>query len=364
MIYSGCLSKMANVTVNVVPPASTPIGDSIFITGNHPLVGNWDPGLIALSKKSDSLWSITIDLPKGFYFEFKISRGSWNKQAVYKLAEIPSNIALTVSNDTTINIVPIDWQDLSFIAAGGIVGTVKYHNNFYSEGLKYSRDVIVWLPPSYTENDTNRYPVLYMHDGQNIIDPSTSFIGFDWHVDEIADSLIRYGKMKEIIIVGIYNTPDRREEYDDTELGRAYMKFIINKVKPFIDSNYRTLHDRKNTATMGSSMGGLISFLLAWNYPEIFSQCACLSPAFMGNITSLVENYTGADKEIRIYMDNGGVGLEERLQPGCEAMLKSLRKIGFIDGKNLLWFRDPDAEHNEHAWAERLWRPLLFMFGK
>jgi predicted alpha/beta superfamily hydrolase len=203
-----------------------------------------------------------------------------------------------------------------------------------------------------------------MHDGQNIIDPSTSFIGYDWHVDDIADSLIKAGRLNEFIVVGIYNTQDRRVEYGNTEQGSAYMSFIVKQLKPFIDSTYRTLPDRENTATMGSSMGGLISFLLVWNYPEVFSKAGCMSPAFFGGIIDSVKGYEGSDKKISLYLDNGGKGLEQDLLPGCEEMLKALKKTGFVEGKNLIWYYDPNAEHNERAWAERLWRPLIFMFGK
>ncbi len=122
----------------------------------------------------------------------------------------------------------------------------------------------------------------------------------------------------------------------------------------------------EHTAVMGSSLGGLISFLLAWNYPQVFSQAACLSPAFKYreiNAPSLVENYTGANKRIRIYMDIGGVGLENQLQPGCDAMLRVLQEHGFKMGENLEWYRDPEAEHNERAWSKRVWRPLLFMYS-
>jgi predicted alpha/beta superfamily hydrolase len=146
------------------------------------------------------------------------------------------------------------------------------------------------------------------------------------------------------------------------------MRFVVEKLKPFIDKEYRTLPGHEHTAVMGSSMGGLISFLLVWNYPQVFSQAACLSPAFVdrdinANAVPVVEDYSGGSKKIRIYMDNGGVGLDSHLQPGCEAMLRALQANGFKMGENLEWYRDPEAEHNERAWSKRVWRPLLFMYG-
>ncbi len=203
------------------------------------------------------------------------------------------------------------------------------------EGIR-PRDVIVWLPPSY-DTSTKRYPVLYMHDGQNIFDPRTSFLGVDWQVDEAADSLIRVGKMQEIIVVGVNNTSDRTQDYSDTEKGRAYMNFLATKLKPFIDANYRTKPQREYTATMGSSMGGLISFLIVWHHPETFSQAGCLSPAFIAPFDSavkMVENYHGSNKKIRLYIDNGGGALDSVLQSGCDAMLKVLEQKGFARQKS------------------------------
>jgi enterochelin esterase-like enzyme len=108
----------------------------------------------------------------------------------------------------------------------------------------------------------------------------------------------------------------------------------------------------------------LIAFLLAWKHPEAFSKAACISPAFFEKVRGEVESDTLPDRDIRIYIDNGSVGLEARLQPGCDRMMEILQKKGFVMHKNLEWFHDLNAEHNERAWAGRVWRPLMFMFGK
>jgi predicted alpha/beta superfamily hydrolase len=364
MMNNSCNSAEVNVTVTVVTPSSTPRDAQLYIAGNHSLIGDWNPGQVKMTKQSDSVWTISFKLPKDLFFEFKITRGTWNTQAIYVGNEIPPNTHLTVSHDTAITLHPLSWRDIDFAFTENIVGTVKYHRAMKGDGLNHPRDVIVWFPPSYDKDSLRRYPVLYMHDGQNVFDPSTSFIGYDWHVDEVADSLIKTGKMNEVIVVGIYNTPERADEYGDTKLGRAYMRFLVEKVKPMIDSMYRTLPDRENTAVMGSSMGGLMSFLLIWNYPEIFSMAGCLSPVFREPLIRSVAAYEGADKKIKIYMDNGGVGLDDELQKGCDGMLQALYKIGFLMNGNLVWYKDSTAEHNERAWAARVWRPLTFMFGK
>jgi len=359
-----CKDKIIKLTINVIAPQTTPTDAVLFIAGNHESAGDWNPNLIKMDKVNESNWSKTLLLPSNYLFEFKITRGSWNSEAIYKEGEIPPNNKINLVQDTAITLQPINWKDFLFVPSETIIGIVKYHRNLYGEGLNYPRDLIVWLPPSYETDTIKRYPVLYMHDGQNIMDPATSFIGYDWHVDEVADSLIRTGKMREIIVVGIYNSPDRADEYDDTKLGRAYRKFVIERVKPLIDSTYRTLPDRDNTAVMGSSMGGLVSFLMVWDYSNIFSQAGCISSVFRPDLIKEVESYSGMKKDIRIYIDNGGVGLDKKLQNGCDSMLTALRKIGFIDGRDLEWFYDPSAEHNEYAWAKRVWRPLMFMFSR
>ncbi|MDR3625624.1 MAG: alpha/beta hydrolase-fold protein, partial [Ignavibacteriaceae bacterium] len=182
-----------------------------------------------------------------------------------------------------------------------------------------------------------------------------------------ADSLIKAGSIKEIIIVGIYNTPDRSPEYGDTELGRIYMDFVVNTLKPYIDKNYRTLPDRENTATGGSSMGGLISFMLAWEHPETFSKAACLSPAFHIeeiNYIPKVVNYSGIKKPVKIYIDIGTIDLEARLKPGVDEIVNELKNQGYQSGKDLYYYVDEGAAHSESAWAKRNWRYLEFLFGK
>jgi len=152
-----------------------------------------------------------------------------------------------VVNDTSITIKINLWADqVERKIEGQITGTVKYHKNFPGEGIK-PRDIIVWLPPGYDSTLNTSYPVLYMHDGQNIVDPTTSTFQVDWQIDEAADSLIREELIEPIIIVGIYNTTDRDDEYSDAKLGISYMRFIVDSLKPFIDRNYRTHPDRNNT---------------------------------------------------------------------------------------------------------------------
>lgn len=242
-----------------------------------------------------------------------------------------------------------------------ISGNLRYHRAFRSELLQNERDIVIWLPPSYSANEDEHYPVLYMHDGQNLFDPATSYAGADWQVDECAERLIRENRMHEIIIVGINNSVERLSEYSDSRLGLAYRNFIIRELKPLIDSTYRTKPGRESTAVMGSSMGGLASLLIAWLNSEIFSMAGCLSSSFYYGNEKIFKHIALAPekKNIRIYLDSGEDGKRD-----AQRMFCLLTNKGFVIGEDIDYFYDRGAHHTESAWAKRLERPLLFFFGK
>lgn len=242
-----------------------------------------------------------------------------------------------------------------------IIGQVKYHQRFKSNYVEKERDIIVWLPPSYNKS-VNNYPVLYMHDGQNLMDPKTAYVGYDWRVDEVTTQLIKQNKIHEIIVVGIYNTPDRLEEYSDSEKGERYRRFIVSELKPFIDENYRTITSRESTAIMGSSMGGLCSMLMILNYSQIFSKAACLSSSFYyhhDKIFRSIQNIKSVKRSVKIYLDSGEDGKYD-----AQKMFFELSLRGFKIGEDIDYFYDAGAQHTELDWAKRLDRPLKFFFGK
>jgi len=242
-----------------------------------------------------------------------------------------------------------------------IVGSVIYYRKFRSRYPILERDLLVWLPPSYKKDRHRYYPVLYMHDGQNIIDPATSFAGQDWQVDETATRLIKQNAIEEVIIVGIYNTHDRLEEYSESEKGNNYLKFIVEELKHFIDSNFRTIPDREATAIMGSSMGGLCSLRMVWKYPHVFGKAGCLSSSFyFGDdaIFKILES-TQERRNVKIYFDSGEDGKKD-----AQRMFCLLAQKGYVIGDNFDYYFDRGAGHNELAWANRLERPLKFFFGK
>lgn len=340
---------------------------NIFISGNDEKLGNWDSGFILLEQTSDSTWERLFKFKVGSVLEFKFTKGSWKTEALDEFGNIPPNYALDVENDTILTFFISEWNNgqAETDFSGQITGKVNYHKKVEFEGLE-PRDVIVWMPPGYEENKEKHYPVLYMHDGQNLFDPETAFMEIDWQLDEAADSLISNKVIEPLLIVGVYNTQNRSDEYSPSFTGELYMKFIVNKLKPMIDSLYRTKQGRNYTAVGGSSMGGLISFMLAWNYPNVFSKAGCFSPAFKYqnfDYTTVVKNSTQNKKSVKFYIDIGGIGLEKTLQPGVELMVSELKNKDYKLNKDLFVITDSTAQHNEEAWAKRAPNMLKLFFG-
>jgi len=364
-LFASCSSDSSDVTIELIAD-NLPGRSKIYVTGNDEQLGNWQPDEVELTEIGKGRWSSSFSFAKGKKLEFKITRGSWENEALNDDGTVPDNYLVEVLSDTTITIRVNLWADqVERKFEGQITGTVQYHSDFQGEGIK-PRDIIVWLPPNYDLEKDVRYPVLYMHDGQNIVDPSTSAFQVDWQLDETADSLIRQELIEPIIIVGIYNTSDRSKEYSEDTLGLLYMKFIVDSLKPFIDKNYRTKPDRINTANGGGSLAGLISFMLMWDHSEIFSKAICFSPAFKVDQYDFVDNiksYSGGKKQFKLFIDNGDNELDESLQPGVEEMLKVLKQQGYAEGRDFYLRKGKNSMHNERDWAKNIWRALIYLFG-
>jgi len=356
----------AQITFRIQAPIIASDKQAVYITGNHSALGNWQPDRFALHKVAEGRWELGVELPKGTNLEFKLTRGSWETEEVVKNGQVQGNRQLHVQEDQVLNVQVNNWRDILFRSKKGIVGQVRYHRNVTSPLLKYKRDIIVWLPPGYDERPETRYPVLYMHDGQNLFDPATAFAGIDWGMDETATRLIKKGKIQAIIIVGLTNTPARLDEYADTTIGRNYMRFMVEEVKPLIDKQYRTLPRREHTAVMGSSMGGLVSLYLIFLFPEIFSKAGCLSSSLFWHdhaVFDFISSQESVPNKVKIYIDHGGVGDEAKYAPDYRGLRDLLIEKGCRPGIDLAYCFDKRGDHSERSWARRVKRPLRFLFG-
>ena len=246
---------------------------------------------------------------------------------------------------------------------------------FHSQFLKPDRTIRIWLPPGYHSEKRRRYPVFYLHDGQNLFKGGPSFIPNQaWNVDTAALELIAKGEIVPIILVGIDNAGgERLNEYTPTEnvkfkgsgKGDNYGNFLVKELKPFVDSHYRTLKDARNTALGGSSLGGLISLHLGLSYPKTFGKLAVLSPSIWWDdrvILHRVEKMTTHPK-LKIWLDMGTKEGEGMLLPARKLQAVLLVK-GWKEDGDLQYFEAEGAGHNEKAWSERFPSVLKFLFRK
>ena len=270
------------------------------------------------------------------------------------------------------------------VTGDGVTGTLLRHAQFPSRHVA-ARNVDVWLPPGYTEASGTRYPVLYMHDGQNVFDPSTSYTKVDWGVDEAMTRLIANGHARAAIVVAVWNTPKRLQEYmprkaitGDTfipTLGDPpfptaeivaddYLAFLATELKPFIDAHYRTLTGPKDTFVMGSSMGGLISAYAVLEYPNVFGGAGCVSthwPIAGGIVEGYLAEHLPAPGSHRFYFDYGTEAIDAMYEPYQRRVDTMMRARGYRPGVDLLSHRYLGATHNEAAWRDRIEVPLMFL---
>jgi predicted alpha/beta superfamily hydrolase len=298
--------------------------------------------------------------------------------------------------------------------ASAQTGTFLPVEKVHSDVLDEDRTIRVWVPPSYDGEPEKRFPVLYLHDGQNTLSSAGPHVAFgwgNWEVDKSVERLVKEGRMKEIILVAIDNTRKRYQEYrgraadySDEEIGAMrwklpdigdntahenYARFLIEELKPHIDRMLRTKTGPADTGIMGSSMGGIASLVLAWDYPDVFGKAASISGAYQVEkeifISDDLKTFTGNPKPIRVYLDSGVAssgGDDGRVE--TDAVATELRRIGWTDGENLMRYVDQPpltaeplepynlpadkfkeaqaSQHNELYWRVRVWRALEFLF--
>lgn len=367
----------------VTVPDDTDRGAVIYLAGNLPQLGGWKADGVPLKRvNGDPVYHAELKLPRGTTLEYKITRGTWETVEKGPADEELHNRTLKLEQDRVERVRVARWRSdvepgMPAVARKSTVtGDVRSHD-FQSSILKNRRKLLVWLPPGYEKNPDARYPVLYMQDGQNLFDDSTSFAG-EWHADEIAQQLVTDGRIEPIIIVGVENTWQRVLEYTPAEVGGAggkadlYARMLVEEIKPLIDKTYRTKPDRAHTGVAGSSLGGLVSLYMVKKYPDLFGQCAAVSPSLSwgnGQFARDAERDVSWASTARIWLD---MGTAESADPEkarnavrqTAAFAELLKNSGLTPGRDFAWKAFAGAEHNEQAWAERFDEILLFLYGK
>ena len=267
-----------------------------------------------------------------------------------------------------------------------VLGTIQRLDNFASQFVA-PRPIDVWCPPGYSES-MEKYPVIYMQDGQNLFAPLSSISGESWGMDEAVVHLMDAKKIRGAIVVGVWNTELRWREYMPQKpywtlalhrhheafvaraggdpLSDAYLKFLVEEVKPFVDSNFRTQADQRNTFVMGSSMGGLISLYAISEYPDVFHGAGCLSTNWPAGEHELVNEMAKSlpdPASHRLYFDYGTEGLDALYEPYQTQMNRHLREAGFIENETWMTRKFQGNAHNETAWRARVEIPLSFLLS-
>ena len=256
-----------------------------------------------------------------------------------------------------------------------LTGLFRSHQNFTSKYVEPTHDVLVYLPPDYEDSPERCYPVLYLQDGQNIFDGATAFIpGQEWRVDETAEALIRGDEIEPLIIVGIYNAgAARMDEYTptrDPKIGQGgkadqYGRMMIEELKPFIDSEYRTCTDASKTGLGGSSLGGLLTLHLGIRHPNVFGRLAVLSPSVWWDRRRIVREVQALREKTRskIWLDIG-TGEGKTATQNVRLLRDALEQKGWEHGVDLAYFEAEGADHSEGAWAARIDSILRFLYPR
>ena len=331
--------------------------EHLFIAGDF---NSWDPGdkIFEFAENKDGIAEITISLKAGNY-EYKFTRGSWEKVETSTAGKGIPNRTLGVSADTTISIEVKGWSDdfspVVIAKAHTASASVKVMDTaFFMPQLKRLRRIWIYLPPGYTTGKKH-YPVLYMQDGQNLFDNATSYAG-EWGVDEYLDSVFRSGE-KEVIVVGIDNGLSKRmneynpysfQEFGEGE-GDKYCDFLVKTLKPFIDKHYKTLRGKNNTYIAGSSMGGLISLYAVLKYPSVFGGAGIFSPALwtapgIDSAVAVKAKYLHS----RLFFYAGGKEVDSMI-PDMKRIEKEIETSSSSPVKEII---DMGAKHNESAWRK------------
>lgn len=364
-----CFQALAQLTLKITAvPANTPSNDAIYVAGSF---NNWDPANNSYKlTKTNGIYSITINPPAGA-IEYKFTRGSWasvegNAQGSF----LPNRTLSYTGNATVLTLNVQSWEDLGGSANHTAApNAIIMNDNFYIPQLNRYRRIWLYLPPDY-QSTQKHYPVMYMQDGQNLFDSYYSFSG-EWEVDESLNDLFDNGD-DGIIIVGIDNggthrideySPWVNANYGGGE-GELYTDFIVNTLKPYIDSNYRTLSDRNNTGIMGSSVGGLISMYAAIAHQDVFSKAGIFSPSFWFSDSCYLQvQNTGKLQDMKFYLLAGGnEEPDDDVITKLNLMKNKLLSVGFT-APEIQYVIKEYGQHNESFWRNEFPDAYQWLFG-
>jgi metallo-beta-lactamase class B len=361
---------LAQLTVLVRSVSSnTPYEATIYLAGSF---NGWEAAHPDYRLESNELGILELRMePEPGTLAFKFTRGSWDTVEGTADGQFrPNRTYAYTGGPDTLEVSIEGWEGQ---ATGGNSGTAAMNVSVISEDFfipqfdRYRR-IWIYLPPDYAIS-TRRYPVLYMHDGQNLFDRSTSFSG-EWEVDESLNRLFSQGD-PGIIVVGIDNggnsrieeyTPWPNPQYGGGE-GKKHIDFIVETLKPYIDEHYRTLPDQETTGIMGSSLGGLISLYAGIEHQDIFGRVGVFSPSLWFSPQAYTQiSDKGKDYDIRFYL-MAGKPESTTMEADMIALYNNLLDAGFQPDELSLQLRE-EGEHSEWFWAREFVNAYRWLFAE
>ena len=367
LLFSSVLNAQVTFIISDMPE-TTPPEDIIYIIGDF---NGWDPGdpEYALSINNQGNWEIILVAQfEGSSIEYKFTRGDLSTVEKGVNGEVIANREFTFGNGDTVYIEILNWAD-SEGESTAADNVFIIDDAFYMPQLDRTRRIWIYLPQYYSNDPDEHYPVIYMHDGQFMFD---SFASGDteMEVDETLNELEDQG-VKVPIVVAIDNGgPEHRtDEYNRWMRpsgyggeGAAYLDFIVETLKPFVDENYRTLPDRIHTGIFGESFGGSISLYGALAHQDIFSKAGIFSPSYWWSDTvwTFVQE-TGKQDAMRLYQMTGGLETDTMISSTL-LMHDSLLNVGFSEDE-VFSIIIPGGEHNDALWAPQFKDAYLWLFA-
>lgn len=342
----------AGITLTTTLVVKYPTGSHTLYVRGDKLPLNWNSG-IAMTKVNADTWTLSLPtLTSDLEWKPLLDDTTWSKGPNWnaKVHE-RTEIAPRFNRDNG------EWS-------------VRWMN-FSSTVLGNSRGIYVYLPPTYLENSSARMPVVYMHDGQNLFDPSVAFGGVTWRVPETMDAAANDGRFREAIVIGVNNAGGSRiDEYTPTDdpmygggKGDLYLRFLIEELKPRVDAELRTKSGREDTVLIGSSLGGLISSYAGVKRADVFANIGAMSPSVWwdGRVLLTTVSQSPATRPTRVYVDSGDSGPSNDGVTDTRELVSAYRALGYTDG--LKHVEQAGATHTESAWASRLPGALEFLLG-
>lgn len=378
----GEVRVVLEVRIAEFDPFSPSMPSAIYASGNLESLGRWHPKGLKLEPSSDGVFRAVFTAAEGTDVEFKITAGSWQNVEKDDRGHDIENRRFKVQDASLGQTQQVRVTVASLASSNPteakVTGRLVIHEHVESKRLAAKRNVSVWLPPGY-ENTTERYPVLYLHDGQNLFDATTAAFGVEWRADETATRLITDKKTIPVILVGVWNTAARVDEYTLTKdsqlqrggLGAAYIDFLADELKPFVDQTYRTQRDRKSTWIGGSSLGGLVSLHASLERPDIYGGCLSFSPSLGWDDERLLKTLSSEARwpnDVQLWFSMGtaeGRNAEAHALNTSRArrLAKQLTENQKNNSPRIHYCEFPDATHNEDAWSLQFSKALTYAFA-